>query len=78
VLQASGEALYSGDEPLAPGALYAAYVTSRRAAGRLSRVDWQPALAVQGAVLLSRLAGWAAWRHPGRRTWSLQRHSLPS
>jgi xanthine dehydrogenase molybdopterin-binding subunit B len=48
LLQASGEALYTGDEPLAPNALYAAYVTSTRAAGRLSHVDWQPALAVPG------------------------------
>lgn len=53
LLQASGEALYTGDEPLAPNALYAAFVTSKRAAGRLARVDWAPALAVEGER-----AGW--------------------
>ncbi|WIA12062.1 hypothetical protein OEZ85_012139 [Tetradesmus obliquus] len=50
LLQASGEALYTGDEPLAPNALYAACVSSKRAAGRLARVDWAPALAVEGVV----------------------------
>jgi xanthine dehydrogenase molybdopterin-binding subunit B len=52
-LQASGEAMYSGDEPLAPNALYAAYVTSKVAAGKLAHVDWQPALTVAGEVLLT-------------------------
>jgi xanthine dehydrogenase molybdopterin-binding subunit B len=57
LLQASGEALYTGDEPLAPNALHAAYVTSARAAGSILHVDWQPALAVDG----ERGEGLAGW-----------------
>ena len=50
VLQATGEAMYAEDVPVACSALYAAYVTSSTAAARLVSVDWAAALCVPGVA----------------------------
>lgn len=47
-LQAAGEALFSEDEPVQSGALYGAYVLSKRAHAALLAIDPAPALAMPG------------------------------
>ena len=46
--QATGAAVFADDNPLGSGGLYAAYVSSTIARGRIKRVDPAKALAMEG------------------------------
>jgi xanthine dehydrogenase/oxidase len=50
ILQTSGEAKYSNDEPIRPGTVFAAYVMSSQPVGTIQSIDASAALAVHGVV----------------------------